>query len=835
MSANHNTLGFTHDMPGATGDIQVVTPAAEQFTELQKRALERAETAGNVSAMLDELPGGLGANVKDFVVAANEDAERTGVLDSAIVADEVAIGVILHGEGSHAEIASTLGARPDESFREAIVDTGITEGEYAAESVLKEIDDAEAEADEAQLGSVTLQQLRAEIANKTIDVVDRKLWGIEIQELSNDLQATRDKDLAACAEEQTAHTGVENPNSHSKGLFIGDPADGVPMHENSAYRTVDVRAIVDLIDSGVVRGAYTATGGERSQTESHTTHWSDGEEGRRHRFKSDGAFTIEAPKKALDAGWVTADKVTGIYTRDQDRRLVNLLNAQEIHSEPSLDVGHDRGEGAREVVDVELTEIKQKLDECGEDSQKRIEVIASYMRLDEEGRTRSLDSIGLYELANAIPAQRMVHIMTGEYAKDFQHMAELMSTLDISDDGKGSLSAHMKVLRMLESSEGSAPLEWRRQLRAGEPLSVAAQNYADKPNLARAVMDNVTADMTEKMKSHIFVKEKMEAVARYSTTASEAVKHVLDLDNNPGLQSLATSYLNGDLRDYGYTSKEGGIKTVTAAGIYDIASFVTNVDSVGREGIARLHADLGTVNFGGYTAQTLKNMLDIIENPQDYQHQGIGVIVRGVNGDYNRALGTPTESHDLKGVLCVEIGQLSDVESVNEWLDQNRMPLNRLTISGHGGEQGIHISKTAILRRDKASVGQAELKTLFDHIVPDSEGVRAIILNSCSQGKKYDARGSMAEIVSAIDTTATVTAAPGVSYTNPSERIGEFVIATNPYYGLAGLLERNKGVPGFARLSKYLIESERVRKLGVVHVRDGVKSIDTSGKVYIGA
>jgi len=211
------------------------------------------------------------------------------------------------------------------------------------------------------------------------------------------------------------------------------------------------------------------------------------------------------------------------------------------------------------------------------------------------------------------------------------------------------------------------------------------------------------------------------------------------------------------------------------------------------------------------------------------------VIVRGVNGDYNRAFGALTESHDLKGVLCVEVGQIADVEAVNEWLDQNRMPLNRLTIAGHGGREGIHISMNAVLARDQSSVGQPALRTLFHHIVPDSEGVRNIVLNSCSQGRDYDTKGSMAQIISAIDTTATITAAPRVSYTVPSERTGEFVVSTNPYYELAQFLKQQVGVPGLERLSKYLLESPRMRKVGVVHVRDGMKSIDTSGKVYIGA
>lgn len=329
MSINHNALGFTQEMPGITGQVEVVSPAQEQLDELKERATAHAETAGNVAAMLDTLPGGLDAHISEFVEDANQEAVRTGELDEAVVADEVAIGEILHSEESHPEIAATLSRQPDEPLQEALMEMTVVEGKDATKRVAEAIDHTDTEVVEEKFGSPTLQQLRDEIANGTIDVVDCRLWGVELDDLSSDLRAARKKGGAICAQEQAAKTGVENPNRHSKGLFIGDPADGVPMHENSAYRAVDIRAIVDLIDSGVVRGAYTATGGERSQTESHATHWSDGEEGRHHRFKSDGAFTIEAPKEALDAGWVTADQVTGIYTRGHDGRLVNLLESQD--------------------------------------------------------------------------------------------------------------------------------------------------------------------------------------------------------------------------------------------------------------------------------------------------------------------------------------------------------------------------------------------------------------------------------------------------------------------------------------------------------------------------
>lgn len=832
MSANHNTLGFAQEMPGTTGDVQVVTPAAEQLTELQKKAHERAETAGNVSAMLDELPGGLDANVKDFVIAANEDAERTGVLDGAIVADEVAIDDILHSEGPHTEVASMLGKQLDEPLKEALEDTVITEGEDAARQVLEDIGAAEAAADEAQLGSVTLQQLRAEIANKKIDVVDRKLWGSEIQELSNDLQATRCKNLAACAEEQMTRTGVENPNSHSKGLFIGDPEDGVPMHENSAYRTVDIRAIVDLIDTGVVRGAYTATGGERSQTESHTAHWSDGEEGRHHRFKSDGAFTIEAPKEVLDAGWVTADKVTGVYTRGRDGRLVNLLESQapqDAHTETKeVDVSQ------RELVEVNLDEIKQKLAECGGDSSKLVDAIAAYMKIDSQGRCYSLDPRGLCELVNAVPMQRPDILMSGEHAESLKYMVTLMSTMEINNEN-GVLGAHMKALRMLEVSEGSAPLQWRSKIRAGESVSEAARNYADKPFLACAVMVNLEAETSAKMDTHIFIKEKIDAAKRYKSGAAEAIRYVLDTERNPDLEWLSTAFMKGDIKDYGFSGKEGGIRTINQTGHIDILRFVTNVDAVGREGVAKLHNELGTVNIGAYSSTTLRSMLHIIEHPEAHRDKGVSAILRGVNGDYNAAFYNLTAAHDLENTLCLEIGQLSDVQKANDLLDRLDVPLNRLTIAGHGGRAGIHISRTAILRRDVPTVSNPIFRRLLGRIVPDESGARNVILNSCSQGRDYDSQGSMAQIISTLDTGTTVTAAPDVSYTTPSTSRGEFTVSTNAYYGLGKFAETHGSIPGLTQLSKFLLESDRVRKLGVVRVSNGQKTVDNSGKIYIGA
>jgi|GEM_PF-1974447 len=137
------------------------------------------------------------------------------------------------------------------------------------------------------------------------------------------LEAAQRDDLEAVAADHALMTGKDNPNAHSPGLFVGEGE--VPMSADSVYRSVDVRAIHDLAESGVVRGAYTATGGERAQTSGHTTFWNDGNPDKKASFKGKGPYIIEAPKAAAEAGWVTADKVTAIHTKNPAGEVVDML------------------------------------------------------------------------------------------------------------------------------------------------------------------------------------------------------------------------------------------------------------------------------------------------------------------------------------------------------------------------------------------------------------------------------------------------------------------------------------------------------------------------------
>lgn len=134
------------------------------------------------------------------------------------------------------------------------------------------------------------------------------------------IEAALRQDLEQVAAEHVERTGVENPNSHADNrLRVGQGA--VAESSDGVYRQIDQNGILDLAESGIVRGAYTA--GKRSKTSGHTTYWTNGETGKSSSLGQ--GFVLKSGRSDAEAGWVTADKVTGIYTRDADGQVKNLI------------------------------------------------------------------------------------------------------------------------------------------------------------------------------------------------------------------------------------------------------------------------------------------------------------------------------------------------------------------------------------------------------------------------------------------------------------------------------------------------------------------------------
>lgn len=134
------------------------------------------------------------------------------------------------------------------------------------------------------------------------------------------VEAAMRGDLVEVAKAHIERTGVDNPNSYGKNDFrIGEPV--VQERGDAVYRSVNERAIEDLGDSGIVRGAMSA--GKKANTSGHTTYWHRGEDDKGRTLGQ--GFVIEAPLEAAQNGWVTADEVTGIYARDNDGSVKNIL------------------------------------------------------------------------------------------------------------------------------------------------------------------------------------------------------------------------------------------------------------------------------------------------------------------------------------------------------------------------------------------------------------------------------------------------------------------------------------------------------------------------------
>jgi len=150
------------------------------------------------------------------------------------------------------------------------------------------------------------------------------------------IAAANRPDLEKVVEEHIELTSQVHTNMHRPDPFHLQPRENAIAQEvGKSYRSVDARGIYDLVDSGVVRGARTATGGQRSSTTGHSTYWSDATEGRHHNLASSTHLLIETPTKNLDK-WVTAKDVSAIYGKDNEGNVHNILQLARDKAKESL-------------------------------------------------------------------------------------------------------------------------------------------------------------------------------------------------------------------------------------------------------------------------------------------------------------------------------------------------------------------------------------------------------------------------------------------------------------------------------------------------------------------
>lgn len=116
---------------------------------------------------------------------------------------------------------------------------------------------------------------------------------------------------------------AQNPNvfgAPGSGFLFGE--GDVPTSSGSIYRQVGIEAVKDLADSGIVRNGATAQGEEHRRW-GHKVFWNAGEDGK--ATITGGRVVLEAPRQRGEAGWVSADQLTGIHVEMPNGQTKNLL------------------------------------------------------------------------------------------------------------------------------------------------------------------------------------------------------------------------------------------------------------------------------------------------------------------------------------------------------------------------------------------------------------------------------------------------------------------------------------------------------------------------------
>lgn len=327
-----------------------------------------------------------------------------------------------------------------------------------------------------------------------------------------------------------------------------------------------------------------------------------------------------------------------------------------------------------------------------------------------------------------------------------------------------AFSRHKKAVRALKSTRPNA-YGWKNDVvKMGKLIPEATRNYVENKGMpvvemgvafddalaAVIVIDNDPDIPTEQKNSMMAeVKEKLNYSARQAIgtaletgTADPAIR-----DNRI---AIAEQYMQGDVREFGnFTDIPDASKFYRMQG--SMLNYIANATEIGPQGIETLHNQLGLVNFDRYNKEQLKFGLAVAEGKEPTAENApdrqLSVLVSGRDGDHNSAFGPTIRRAKTQRTLPFEISNQSGLAKVNHFLDTHNLGVNHLTFAGHGGEQGVHISKKMIMGHgdymDAAGVRHIspaqdpELRALLGRLeVNNITGSREVVLMSCSQAKR---------------------------------------------------------------------------------------------------
>lgn len=448
------------------------------------------------------------------------------------------------------------------------------------------------------------------------------------------------------------------------------------------------------------------------------------------------------------------------------------------------------------------------------DFRHRMGLIGELARRDSEG-TLALSDEALVPLLCAIDDR----VFTDDDIKDMfteekRYLSLLMAEQPIDTSDKNNMVAHAKALRIVIEQAGSTPRDWVKllELGRGDQVPDIARHYLEKPGFQKIVLGELFQRRPELYKSldmgSSTIDRRREAQEELKETLEVMLRTLMG--NDPTTARLASQFLKGDIGTYGY-DHEKAIRTpagdfpsaMNRRGFVGFEKYLDNVEALGVDGVKLLHEQLGTINFGDINPNTLMAMQDILLHPE--KHPRISVIVRGQDSDHNGFVSNTLSTTDMKDTLIFEVNEEGDMAHVNQTLNRLNVAVERVTLMGHGNEHGLGLSSRYGIGRELEQLSRDEhLLALLQRITLDENGKQSVVLWSCSQGKRYDKAGSLAQnIVKALGGPIAVDAAPGLlsAFANTSTTDGELTMWGRPKEERMNKLKRRliRNIPAVRR------------------------------------
>lgn len=237
----------------------------------------------------------------------------------------------------------------------------------------------------------------------------------------------------------------------------------------------------------------------------------------------------------------------------------------------------------------------------------------------------------------------------------------------------------------------------------------------------------------------------------------------ITLGSDEGAKRIQSSYYQSITEHAAVDIPDAKWPILTDYGASYCLDQVHSVETIGRQGALALHDYFGVTNFGRWNPGVLKKAVGLV-NGEPLEGEW-SIALMGRNGDHNGFLADFKNLEEA--IIPIEVESSVDMpDRVKSLRSLGVDAVRRVSVFGHGGQEGLRLSWDYVLPRDASVLATDQLREMVKLIRKNDDGLRELNLISCSGAKSSwgDNKGSLAENISLAYYGVAVNAAPGILY-----------------------------------------------------------------------